>query len=69
MTDIKQLRRNVVEAKRRHAGALVLQRIGDFYEAIDEDATVLSVVTGRQTARNAEGVVFCGIPYHALNEA
>jgi DNA mismatch repair protein MutS len=55
--------------KKQHAGALVLFRLGDFYELFYEDAVLASrVLQITLTARNkekGEPVPMCGVPYHA----
>jgi DNA mismatch repair protein MutS len=55
--------------KKQHAGALLLFRLGDFYELFYEDAVLASrVLQITLTARNKEKgqpVPMCGVPYHA----
>jgi DNA mismatch repair protein MutS len=55
--------------KKQHAGALVLFRLGDFYELFYEDAVLASrILQITLTARNkekGEPVPMCGVPYHA----
>lgn len=55
--------------KRRHPGALLLFRLGDFYELFYDDAVLASrVLQITLTARNkerGEPVPMCGVPYHA----
>src|SRR3984885_12272487 len=55
--------------KKQHAGALLLFRLGDFYELFYEDAVLASrVLQITLTARNkekGEPVPMCGVPYHA----
>jgi len=55
--------------KKQHAGALVLFRLGDFYELFYEDATVASrILQITLTSRNKErgqAIPMCGVPYHA----
>jgi DNA mismatch repair protein MutS len=55
--------------KKQHAGALVLFRLGDFYELFYEDAVLASrLLQITLTARNkekGEPVPMCGVPYHA----
>ena len=47
-------------------GAIVMFRLGDFYEMFGEDALVASPILGATlTKRNA--MPMCGVPYHALN--
>ena len=55
--------------KKRHPGALLLFRLGDFYELFYDDAVVASrILQITLTARNKEKgqpVPMCGVPYHA----
>src|ERR1700690_3618376 len=56
-------------AKRQHPSALLLFRLGDFYELFYDDAKVASkILQITLTARNKEkgqAVPMCGVPYHA----
>jgi DNA mismatch repair protein MutS len=55
--------------KKQHPSALLLFRLGDFYELFYEDAVVASkVLQITLTSRNkekADAVPMCGVPYHA----
>src|SRR5271168_3300202 len=55
--------------KKQHPGALLLFRLGDFYELFYDDAVVASrILQITLTARNkekAQAVPMCGVPYHA----
>jgi DNA mismatch repair protein MutS len=55
--------------KKQHPGALLLFRLGDFYELFYDDAVVASrILQITLTARNKEkgdAVPMCGVPYHA----
>jgi DNA mismatch repair protein MutS len=55
--------------KKQHPAALLLFRLGDFYELFYEDAVVASrILQITLTARNkekGEPVPMCGVPYHA----
>jgi DNA mismatch repair protein MutS len=57
------------EIKRQHADAILLFRMGDFYEMFDQDAVTASKVLDiTLTARNkSKGIEtpLCGFPYHA----
>jgi DNA mismatch repair protein MutS len=57
------------EIKRRHLDAILLFRMGDFYEMFDQDAVTASkVLEITLTARNkSKGIEtpLCGFPYHA----
>ncbi|MCH7983207.1 MAG: DNA mismatch repair protein MutS [Chloroflexi bacterium] len=64
-------RRQFLEFKARYPDALLLIRMGDFYECFDEDAHTLSRVLGiALTSRESGGggkAPLAGIPYHALD--
>ncbi|MGH9775492.1 MAG: DNA mismatch repair protein MutS [Candidatus Acidiferrales bacterium] len=55
--------------KKQHPGALLLFRLGDFYELFYDDAVVASrILQITLTSRNKEkgqAVPMCGVPYHA----
>src|SRR6204780_4899137 len=55
--------------KKQHPAALLLFRLGDFYELFFDDAIVASrILQITLTARNKEkgqAVPMCGVPYHA----
>src|SRR6204780_2028552 len=55
--------------KKQHPAALLLFRLGDFYELFYEDAVVASkILQITLTSRNKEkdqAVPMCGVPYHA----
>jgi len=57
--------------KKQHPGALVLFRLGDFYELFYDDAVTASrILQITLTARNkerGEPVPMCGVPYHAAD--
>ena len=65
------VRRQYLALKALHRDALLLFRMGDFYEAFDEDAAVLAETLGiALTSRplgKAEGrIPMAGVPHHAL---
>ena len=56
--------------KAEHADAILLFRLGDFYEMFFEDAEVASrildiTLTSRQRSDGADRIPLCGVPYHA----
>jgi DNA mismatch repair protein MutS len=64
-------RRQYLELKSEHPEAILLYRLGDFYETFDDDATIVArdariTLTSRSFGRNGR-VPMAGIPYHALN--
>jgi len=59
-----------VDMKSENPDALLMFRLGDFYEAFFEDAKIVSttlnlVLTHRGTDTDGEDVPMCGIPWHA----
>lgn len=61
-----------VDMKSENPDALLMFRLGDFYEAFFEDAKVVSetlslVLTHRGTDGFGENVPMCGIPWHAAD--
>jgi len=60
------------EMKRRHPDALLMVRLGDFYELFNEDAEIASkelglFLTGREIG-TGNRMPMCGVPHHALDE-
>ena len=65
------IRQQYLRIKRRYPQAIVLFRLGDFYETFDEDAKITSkeleiVLTSREMGKGYK-VPMAGIPYHAIN--
>lgn len=61
--------RQYQEVKRAHPNALLMFRLGDFYELFGEDAEVASrmldlVLTSRPVAKSRR-IPMCGVPHHA----
>ena len=64
--------RQYLEAKEQVPDALLLFRMGDFYEVFFEDAAVAAplmeiALTSRSSKGSENRIPMCGIPYHALN--
>ncbi|MCH7763769.1 MAG: DNA mismatch repair protein MutS [Candidatus Marinimicrobia bacterium] len=63
--------RQYTEIKERYSDAIVLFRMGDFYETFSEDAVITSKVLGivltKRSAGAAADVPLAGFPYHALD--
>lgn len=57
------------EMKQKHPDAILLFRVGDFYETFSEDAIRSSEILGLTPTRSAKngGVDLCGFPHHALD--
>ena len=57
--------------KAKYPDALLLFRVGDFYETFDQDAVIASQVLGIVLTKRANGVAaftdLAGFPYHALD--
>jgi DNA mismatch repair protein MutS len=65
------IRRQYLKIKQQYPRAIVLFRLGDFYETFDEDAKLASreleiVLTSRNMGKGHR-VPMAGIPYHALD--
>ncbi|MHB1160680.1 MAG: DNA mismatch repair protein MutS [Chloroflexota bacterium] len=65
------VRRQYLDIKRRYPDAILLFRLGDFYETFDDDAYLVSAeleiaLTGRDMGKG-ERVPLAGIPYHAAD--
>ena len=64
------VRRQYLGVKREHEDAILLFRMGDFYETFDDDARLLSreleiALTSREFGKG-QRVPLAGIPYHSL---
>ena len=64
------IRRQYLEIKKNHEDAILLFRLGDFYEAFDEDARLLSreldiMLTSKPMGKNVR-VPLAGVPFHSL---
>ena len=64
-------RRQYLALKAQHPEAILLYRLGDFYETFDDDAHLLArdarvVLTSRSFGRSGRSPM-AGIPHHALN--
>ena len=60
-----------VEMKKKHPDAILLFRVGDFYETFSDDAIAASEILGITLTRRANGkaayVELAGFPHHALD--
>lgn len=59
------------EIKQKHPDALLLFRVGDFYETFGEDAqkaaAALDIILTKRSNGSASETLLAGFPYHALN--
>ena len=71
-TNESPLMRQHAEMKRRFPDAMLLFRVGDFYETFGEDAKKASFILGITLTRKASGgggyTELAGIPHHALDQ-
>ena len=61
-----------VDMKAENPDALLMFRLGDFYESFFEDAKIISsnlglVLTARGTDGDGDAIPMCGIPWHAAD--
>jgi DNA mismatch repair protein MutS len=65
------LMRQYIEIKLQYEDAIVLFRMGDFYETFNEDAKktakILGIVLTKRSSGSAADVPLAGFPYHALD--
>ncbi len=65
------LMKQYAEMKKKHPDALLLFRVGDFYETFSDDAIAASDILGITLTRRANGVAqyveLAGFPHHALD--
>src|SRR5229473_2716851 len=64
--------RQYLDAKQQHRDAILLFRMGDFYEMFFEDALVAAralelTLTSRSKDANGGGIPMCGVPFHAVD--
>ena len=64
--------RQYLDAKEQHRDALLMFRMGDFYELFYEDALVAAralelTLTSRSKEANGHGIPMCGVPFHAVD--
>ena len=65
------LMKQYASIKSKYADALLLFRVGDFYETFSDDAIEVSKILGIILTRRANGssnVELAGFPYHSLNQ-
>jgi DNA mismatch repair protein MutS len=67
---VTPMRRQYLELKARHPGAILFFRLGDFYETFDDDAETCArllqiTLTGREMGRGVR-VPMAGVPAHAV---
>ena len=65
------IRRQYLDIKKHHEDAILLFRMGDFYETFDKDAQITAalleiVLTSREMGKGNR-IPLAGIPYHSLD--
>jgi DNA mismatch repair protein MutS len=70
MTDVTPSRQQYLDFKRQFPDAIVMFRLGDFYEMFDQDAELaareLDLVLTSRPVKKGERVPMCGVPHHAV---
>lgn len=70
LPDLSPMLRQYREIKERHQDAILMYRIGDFYEMFYEDAVaaskVLEIVLTSRNKQDENPVPLCGVPYHSV---
>lgn len=56
------------DLKKKHSDAILLFRVGDFYECFHEDAGIVAKVLGLTKTKRDDGVELAGFPHHALDK-
>lgn len=69
---LTQVMQQYMRIKRQNPGAVLLYRLGDFYETFFEDAVLMSkelelTLTGRDSGSEYGRIPLAGIPYKAIN--
>src|SRR6266540_2653123 len=64
--------RQYLDAKEQHRDAIVMFRMGDFYEMFFDDALVAAralelTLTSRSKDTDGAGIPMCGVPLHAVD--
>ncbi|MES1254355.1 MAG: DNA mismatch repair protein MutS [Acidobacteriota bacterium] len=64
--------RQYLDAKQQHRDAIMLFRMGDFYEIFYEDALIAAraldlTLTSRSKTAEGGAIPMCGVPYHAVD--
>jgi DNA mismatch repair protein MutS len=71
-TSVTPAMRQYLDAKQQHPDAILLFRMGDFYEMFYEDALVGAralelTLTSRSKDADGGGIPMCGVPFHAVD--
>jgi DNA mismatch repair protein MutS len=68
-TDFTPMMRQYLAIKKQHPDAILLFRLGDFYEMFYDDAVaaarILNLTLTKRGTQKGDDVPMCGVPYHA----
>jgi DNA mismatch repair protein MutS len=72
LTDLTPMYQHYVEVKNQYPNALLLYRVGDFFECFFQDAVTISqelelVITSKDAGQNVGRIAMTGVPHHALD--
>lgn len=72
MAKVTPARRQYLEIKRQYPNAILMFRMGDFYEMFDDDARIASeeldiTLTSRSMSKSGSSIPMAGVPYHAVD--
>ena len=69
--ELTPMMKHFYEMKSKHPDAVLLYRVGDFYETYDQDAITASEILGitltRRSTGVGKGIEMAGFPHHALD--
>ncbi|GFE70596.1 DNA mismatch repair protein MutS [Chroococcus sp. FPU101] len=70
-TKLTPMHQHYVEVKEKYPSALLLYRVGDFFECFFQDAVIISrelelVLTSKEGGKDIGRVAMTGVPHHAL---
>ncbi|MFW5696323.1 MAG: DNA mismatch repair protein MutS [Phototrophicaceae bacterium] len=72
MARVTPIRQQYLDIKAKYPGAILLFRLGDFYEMFDDDAETAAreldlTLTGRSFSKEGKRVPMAGVPHHAAD--
>lgn len=59
--------KNLEEMKKKHPDAIIIFRVGDFYECLNDDADTVAEVLSITVTNTNKGYRIAGFPHHALD--
>lgn len=72
LEDLTPMYHHYVEVKEQYPNALLLYRVGDFFECFFQDAVTIAqelelVITSKDAGQNVGRIAMTGVPHHALD--